>query len=73
MMLRSNYRVQVSRMMTAPFEKMRTVSDGAPNLIPRRCYALAFLLMCNSRRFYTSAHFVLPDANLSLLPPRHPC
>jgi hypothetical protein len=70
--LRSVYRVQVSNMITAPFDEIRvsaanTRASSAPNGVTH----FNSLLTRNSRRISLRAHIAASDANLSLPPPRH--
>ena len=77
--LRTNYRVQVSkrvhvsRIVPSPSREIPVVLVNCVVFSSRRCDALHFLLMCNSRHRYLCAHFIVAGANLSLLPPRHRC
>jgi hypothetical protein len=72
MKLRSNYRVQVSRMVLTPLN-VACGSGGTGNISPRWCSAQLFSLTCNSKHRNLYAHFIVTGANSSLLPPRHRC
>jgi hypothetical protein len=72
-LLRYNYRVQVSRMIFTSFALTRVTPDAGRGISARRCCAQLFLLLRNSRRFALIVHFIVEDANFSLLPPRHRC
>jgi hypothetical protein len=70
--LRSNYRVQVSRMVLTPLN-VACGSDGTGNISPTLCNAQLFSLTRNSKHKNLYAHFIVTGANSSLLPPRHRC
>ena|ERR1700735_4851316 len=72
MKLRSNYRVQVSRMTDTPFRVTCVVLDETlVTSVPDGDPHSGFLLSRNSRRTGISVHSVLYGANFSLLHPRH--
>ena len=74
MNLGSNYRVQVSRMMTAPFGVTdvicgETATGSDPDAVPH--FRASSCVTADT--FNHSAHFFSSGADSSLLPPRHRC
>src|ERR1700744_5330810 len=70
--LRSNYRVQVSRMMIAPSSVTDVVSDGTATASDPDDVPHARLLSCVTvDTSYPNAHSIFVSADSSLLPPRH--